>query len=447
MIRKTLLAALLLLAGCSGEQPKDAGKPDGYALKLAVTPAPDGKVQRLTLPPAALAALQRGDRGDFRLFDSSGRQLSLALDPSSGDAGHAVENAVPLTPIEMPASPGAGGVKVSVAQAGQDVTVDAATPGADQTLAAVLLDTRKLEDPASAVSLIIELPKDRLVGVNVEQSRDLKSWDLVASRQLVRFPGDDAADVRAAVPLNGAVLKDSYLRVSWQVASDVLIRTARVVTMKAAPRRPVTFATKDAQLIDPRTVAFRYPLGGEDGGSATRLRVTGSGKDGVLPLRLEGRKNQESPWQGWDGATLRDGQSVELAFPGAAIAEYRLVADPRSAGFFALPRIELLVDPMDLLVAFSGTPPYALAAGNKAAAPSLLAQAELLGASSPSTQLPTATIADTGPTPILSIAPTADDGPFSPKKLALWAALLAAVGVLGFAAMRLMASSARVPTD
>jgi len=445
MIRKTVLAALVLLAGCSGEQPKDAARPDGFELRLEVTPAADGKVQRLTLPPAAIAALQRNDRGDFRLFDSSGRQLSLALDPSGGEADNAVENAVPLTPIEMPAGQSAGGVKVRVEQAGQDVTVDAATPGVDPTIAAVLLDTRKLEDPAREVSLIIELPKDRLVEVNVEQSRDLKTWDLIASRQLVRFPGDDASDVRAAVPLNGVVLKGSYLRVSNQVARDVLVRTARVVTMKAAPRRPVTFATKGAQLIDSRTVAFRYPLGGESSGSASRLRVTGSGKDGVLPLRLEGRKNPESPWQGWDGATLRDGQSVELAFPGAAMSEYRLVADPRSAGFFALPKIELLVDPVDLLVAFSGTPPFTLAAGNKAAMPSHLDAKDLLGAEPPA-QLPVANVASAAPAPVLSIAPLGDGGPFSPRKIALWAALLAAVGVLAFAAVRLMKAPATPPT-
>jgi hypothetical protein len=48
---------------------------------------------------------------------------------------------------------------------------------------------------------------------------------------------------------------------------------------------------------------------------------------------------------------------------------------------------------------------------------------------------------------MVQLGPTADDGPFTPKKLALWAALLAAVGVLAFAAVRLMKAPAREPAD
>jgi hypothetical protein len=458
MIRKAIVAALVLLAGCSGDKLKDPASPDGYGLVLPVTPAQGGTIQRVALPPAAIGALTRADHGDYRLFDGSGRKLAVALDSSRADAANAVDNAVPVTPIEMPRSGGPGNVSVQIGQGAQDVTVDVnARPDREgRPLAGLLLDTRELVDPAREVRLVIELPRDRLVEITVEQSSDLKTWTRIASRQLVRFPGEDLTDVVSAVPLGGAMLKDTYLRISYPVASDVLVRTARVVTMKAAAAPQIAFATTGAALIDPHTIAFRYPLGGAGEGSAKvvldtgssslapRLRITGSDQDGVIPLRLEGRRNAESPWTGWDGATLRGGQAVELRFPGAAMADYRVVADPDSAGFFALPRIELLVDPVDLLVSFGGSPPYRLAVGNPAATPSLLADRELLGPNPPAA-IPTASVAGAKEAPVLSIAPAGDGGPFSPRKLALWAALLLAVGVLAFAAVRLMTASAKEP--
>ena len=70
-----VITALSLLAACSqpaANQPKPDGA-DRFALSLPVTPAPGSPVQRVTLPPAAIAALRRADAGDVRIFDGSGQ--------------------------------------------------------------------------------------------------------------------------------------------------------------------------------------------------------------------------------------------------------------------------------------------------------------------------------------------------------------------------------------
>ncbi|MBX9643079.1 MAG: DUF3999 domain-containing protein, partial [Novosphingobium sp.] len=125
--------------------------------------------------------------------------------------------------------------------------------------------------------------------------------------------------------------------------------------------------------------------------------------------------------------------------------EYRLVADQRSAGFSAAPRIELQYEPVVLIAAFNGKPPYTLAVGNKAAPSAYFGPGELLGDTPLSARLPEAQVAAPAGTPVVKLAPPADGDPFSTKKLALWAALLLAVGVLAFAAVRLMKAPASSP--
>ena len=80
-------AVLTLLAGCKDAPPVDPAKPDAYALRLAVTAAEGGTIQRLDLPAQALAAIRRDDLGDVRLFDSRGRRMALALAEDMARAG------------------------------------------------------------------------------------------------------------------------------------------------------------------------------------------------------------------------------------------------------------------------------------------------------------------------------------------------------------------------
>ena len=438
MIRWATIAALTLLAGCSqGKVPAAApDRPAGFALVMPVTPAPGASVQRVALPPAAVAALQSADARDVRIFDASGRTVSLARDDTRGDAQRRTVT-VPTSAIAVPSQLRPANVSVRVDQAERSVTVDAVNDEADREAhprVALLFDTRELDDPAIELMPQADFPAQRQLEVTVERSSDLKQWEPVASRVLFRFePGPQSPDF-ARITLPGISLKGSYLRLSWQLAPDVMITGASITTAKQVPPPLLVLAARGAQLTDPHTLRLHLPAGLP----AASLRLTGSAKDGVVPVTLQGRANAELPWRGLDGAVLRDGKSIDLQLPGTPIAQYQLVADPRSAGFSAAPQLDLVVQPITVLAAFNGNGPYQLAVGNSTAPSAYFSSSELLGAAAGKGEIPQAQVTAPPAAPVLSLTPDGSGSPYSPRKMWLWAALLAATAVLGFGAIRLL---------
>lgn len=434
MIRKALFAALLVLAGCSG-QPTDPSKPEAYAYRAPIGATADGSVQQLTLPPAAVAAIARSDLGDIRVLDGNGRPLSLARVDSAGASANTRDNQVEAIPIAASGHEGQDRVSARVAQAGQDVTVDAVNAEAEaesHPQAALLLDTRRLEDPAIALLLDGAIEKGRIGEVTVASSGDLKTWEPLGSKML--FGAGDKTDLRLNLP--GVPLKDRYVRISWQLDEGIIIRGARVTTAKTLPPSPLVFATKGAQLVDSHNLQFQVPLNAPIIG----FKVTGQRGEGVIPVALEERDSIEAPWAPVAHGALRNGDPVQLDMKAASdagkVRSYRLVADPRSSGFTGVPKIEVLTEPIVMLAAFNGKGPYLLAAGNKNAEPKLFRPGELLGPSPPS-RIPEATVAAARDAVELVIAPDGQASPLSPRKLALWAALLGATAMLAFAALRL----------
>lgn len=435
MIRKTLLAALVLLAGCSQEQPKDAAKPDGYALTMAVTAAEGSSLQRVTLPPAALVALQRSDAGDVRIFDAEGKVVSLARQVvETVDQSRATPvRAYPIAGAA--AAPGASAVSVKVDMAG-DINVSAQRGEAQSPdgPAALLFDTRALADPATAIQLDADLPPGLPVEVTLEASSDLKSWEALGSKVLFRGEAGQAVLGSSRIELGGAMLKGRYLRASWPSALGVAIRGGSVVTAKIVPPAAVTVPAEGIALAGDHDARFALPIGYPP----RAIRVTGAKSGGVVPVQLYGRASPEAPWTALAAGTLRGGKPADIELTGFGFPEYRLGADARSAGLATAPQLDLVFEPVVLIAAFNGKPPYTLAVGNKAAPSAYFGPGELLGDTPSSAQLPEAQVAAPAGSPVVKLAPTADGGPFSPKKLALWAALLLAVGVLAFAAVRLM---------
>jgi hypothetical protein len=111
------------------------------------------------------------------------------------------------------------------------------------------------------------------------------------------------------------------------------------------------------------------------------------------------------------------------------------VADARTAGFATMPRLTLEYAEVVLLTRFSGQPPYRLAAGLATAPRSLLASADIIPGNP--AEAPRARVT-AGPVPALDLAPERDVGPLGGRKAVLWLALLAGVGILVFAVLRLL---------
>ena len=437
-----VITALSLLAACSqpaANQPKPDGA-DRFALSLPVTPAPGSPVQRVTLPPAAIAALRRADAGDVRIFDGSGRVISLARTTAADASARRESHQVPTArSASRTINPGQSSVKLKVEQAGQAVIVDATDPAgpAGRTVETLILDTRLLTDPAVQLTLDAAVPEHLELSVMVDQSSDLATWQPAATKVLFRFdPSAPDPDVNR-IKLGGMSLKGQYLRVSWAPAPGVAINGVQVITVKQLPDPDLALPASGAQLTDPHTLGLSVPLAL----APSALRLTAPPATGVVPVRLEGRSGADAPWREVSAAPLRGGESTVLAFSSEHFAQYRVSADPRSAGFGAMPKAELLVAPVHLLAAFNSKPPYRLAVGNPAAEPAYFAPDELLGEKS-GADVPQALVGAAALAPELSLAPATNESRFPARIIALWAALLAATAVLAFAAIRLMRASA-----
>lgn len=431
-----VLGALALNA-CQQDKPKPPTGPDDFALVVPVTPAGSGPVQRISLPPAALAAPRRADLGDIRLYDGKGRALSLAFEDAALLAARQTHSFAAL-PIAAPQESGKAGVSVRIEDRGRSVAVDA-TEFAGSARLAVLIDTRALTDPAESIAFKADLPPQVAVNLTVERGRDLKTWDYLGEKVLYRAAEGQPLLAAARLPLLGADLKDSYLRISWQAAPGVAVSGAEVTTARQRPPERTALATRGAVLTDAHNLTFRPALAAP----IAAIKVSETGPDGLLPVKLYGRGGAEQPWVLLaEGTVKQNDRPALLELAGATMREYRLEADNRTAGFSSPPRLDLLLDPVTVIAALNGVEPYRLAIGNAAALPAALPPGQLVEPAKIAA-LPVAQTGGNGVPPVIDLALGEPDGPFTPRKLMLWGALLLGVAVLAFAAIRLLRSNAQ----
>ena len=449
MTRPKLLLTLLALAAtsCDRTPAADPSRPDAYAVQIALEPGAGGSLQRLALPPKALVALRRSDLGDIRLFDSRGKLVPIALlDPRAGDARRSVD--VPVYPLLGPASAlGASGLSIRIEdnQVARVVTVApsaSSVAGAAASPTAVLLDTRGVRDPATAIVLDAAIPSGKPIPLTLLTSANLKDWQPLADKVLFH-PVDGAGLLGGAtIALPGVDLSDRYVGISWGNATGVMLKRASVVTSTTAPLERTAIVTAALAMSDPHDLRFDLP----DGARPAAIRLAPGSADGVIPVRLYGRNGAEGPWTLLSATVLRAGGGDNLVdLSGSSLTSYRLEADRRTAGFSVAPALTLLFDPVELVVALSGTPPYRLAVGQAAAPPAFLALAEIAPPDQPLklADLPRASLAaPQGPPLVVTFNSGASDGALEPRKLLLWAALLMGTLILAFAAYRLMRSTA-----
>lgn len=431
-----LLAIVLALSACEGRNTPGDGVGD-FALGIPIEPAPGPSVQRIDLPLSAILALKREDMGDIRVFDSAGRPLAIAVHGAALEEHAQRFDAVPFQSTGTAASGAGSTVSVQVRQSGGTVTVDTGAPIAPGDDEAVLVDTRKVAQPATALVLHAVLPARKPVDVRVSVSDDLGTWQPLAERVLFSPDEGGSALGGGRIALSGALLKDRYLRIAWPRPTGAQVSGVTLYTTAIPPAPRIALATRGLALQDTRTAPFTVPTAA----SPVAVMVALTGRDGTVPVQLLGRRTPEAPWVPLAFGTLRQGGSattLEVGEPG--IRQFMLKADARSAGFSRPPRIDLQYAGIGLIAAFNSNGPYRLAVGNKAAVPSFLRAEELLvqGAAIPVARL------DNVPTPApMDVGlPKAFPLGLSPVKLALWAILLVGVGLLALAALRLLKGTA-----
>lgn len=445
-VRNLALAALALLAACTREAPPgDPAKAESYALNVLVEPATGGPLQRLDLPAAALVAARTSALADVRVFDAFGRPMSAAR-IDTPDTAQLSSHAVRVWMVEGSAAIAAERQLEITLGDGTVARVGKSDPSRPATTIAALLDTRALSDPAMRLELDVGLPAQQPVTFALQSSADLKSWQDEAEQVLFR-PGDsDEALGGSRIDLGGASLSGRFLKVSWAVEGgspgSVAVHGARVVTSRIWRGGRFSIEADGLVAEDLHTLRFdnpaRLPF--------AAVELVGAPDSGVVPVKLYARNNKEAPWVPLGGAVLRgaaDPAQIELG--GSGLNQFRLVADARTAGFSAPPKLYVQLEPASLAVRFDGTPPYRLVAGLAGAPPTYLSAEELaLGLASQVANLPTAKLA-AGPLPQLSLAPAGKDSAFGGTRSVLWLALLTGVAVLVFAVWRLMRGNTAVP--
>lgn len=432
------LIALSLLAACQAEKVGEPKGPDGFAFTAAVQPQGSASLQRIEVPAAALVAIKREDMGDIRVFDGRGKAIPLAraytVDYEDPDEGSRAID-IPVYPIAAAASVAEPAVSIEVAGPGQTVSIaTSGTTGSDT--AAVLLDTRALTDPVVALQLFVSMPPQTMLDFKIESSADLRRWEHLAD-EVVFTIEMQKAPLGGAFELGGIDLHKRYLRVSWKASPGVAVRDAIAYTSKKLEPRRLAFATRGVQLDDAHNLRFSAPVAGR-----FAIALSGAKEDGFVPIRLYGRDANEQPWQSAGAAAVRpDGKAELVDLEGSRYAQYRIEADARTSGFSRAPQVTLHLEPLTLLAVFNGQPPYRLAAGNAKAENNLFAPEELAERKVFEGVLPLAKI-EAAPPPVIALDAGQADGPFSPRKLVLWGALLLGTAVLAFGAVRLLRANA-----
>lgn len=434
----------LVPAACGQEGGGDPSVSESYRIRTAVEVAPGEQPQRLALPAAALVNLQRPDLADIRIFDAVGSAQPIALVAAGTHADTESKSmAVPTFPIVgTDASLRLTGVSLRIVDGNEVRIVGAAgqidtTASGQRKVVGALLDTREVIDPVVSLELDATIPSGQPVVFTLEKSADLKDWQLLAEK--VFFRADETAGLldSSAIPLSSVKLDQQYVRATWSVASllsaPVAVRSARVTTSRQAERPRIEVAALSPKLDSTHELRLTLPFATQI--SAIRLQDDNTGS--IIPVSAYGRKDQSDPWHPLGTGILRNGGGlVELG--DTNFVQIRLVADKRTAGFSAPPSMTLLFKPSDLVVQFNGVPPYVMAAGLAAAPNTYLTLPEIMPQDRTVrlADLPWA-VAKEDDTLVVQLAASGDDR-LSPRNLFLWAALMIAVGVLGYAIVRLM---------
>lgn len=444
LVRSLLpFGAMLALGACTAEEAPEPKKPDEYAQVLALAPKANDKLGRVVLPAAAVSEIVRPDLGDVRVFDAKGRKLSLALAyDRSGESSLLKAHDLPaIALIEGP-----GGMSIPVLPRDNAIEASAQATASDAAAAtgkraSVLIDTRSLALPVVGLEIAAELPKQVPVTFTLESGSDLKTWEPLADKVLLR-PGNDPEVLgQPRIALPAVNLKDRYVRISWEAGPDIAVTGAKV--LEAIERQPsrVDLETSGAQLSTPHELRFAPQIAVPI--AAVKLELTGS--DGIVPVQLFGRDDPSDPWGLLANATLKQGEGpVSLELSGASLGEYRIVADPRSAGFSKVPEVTLAVDPITIFAAFNGEGPFNLAVGHPDAKPAWFDPADFGTASDlrRAWRRPVE-VESAGEAPVIKLAPAAPERPYDAGKIALWAALALTAMVLAFAAWRLVRAKTR----
>jgi hypothetical protein len=436
-------------------------KSDGFALRFPVQMQSSAGLQRLTLPPVALAAVQANNFADVRVFNGNGEAVPIAFLPHRAETTTAAPRNVSIYPINVTQKDeqniGSLQLRIDERAGRRIVTVDGVWPNAvssSQTkVIGALLDSKSITAKLDALVVDAELPMGEPVSLSVSASKDLKNWRSVAEAPVFRFGGDNAPG-NLRVPLGGMSFDKEYLRVTWPSNAAIKLRGVQFIespTVTPMVRSELLLAanlgTEKNELIVP--VPFATPL------HALDLRA--AAPNTLVPVRVHARNAKNEPWRFVASNVIyriASGNSEAMSPPielnGLVARELKLEADRNPAAFSSsVPTVRATVNPVSVAFVASGHPPFTLAVGNKDAKPVALPLLSVIPGyvDGNETKLAQATVdvanaiaAPIAPPTVLASVKEKVGAP-SERSLVLWGVLIAGVLLLGGLAWSLLRSA------
>ncbi|WP_375591856.1 DUF3999 domain-containing protein [Chitiniphilus eburneus] len=448
-IRLFCLTAALL----AGPAPAADNAAD-YPTHTPLTLTGQGPWYRLALPMDARLAARHADLRDLRVFDAQGQTVPYALRQVTAPATRSQrEISARLFPLRGPVgeTTTTGTLRVLRNSEGTIVEVPAAPAGNGKpVLRGWLLDLGTGKDRPRRLTLTWNEADEGFQRFAIDTSDDLTDWRPLGSGQIARFSFNGEHIDQPEIELSDAPAR--YLRLQW-------LSPEQAPELRAARLDGVRSQGGGA------TVSWSGPLSGRVGKNGeylyrlplalplTAMRVSLDQPNTVAPVTVSGRLNDHAPWQ-WLMATVLTRVSVgkeevrleEIVLPGQKVNELKLAPDQRGGGLGAQPpTVRVALPAMELVFLARGTPPYRLALGKANAQSAALPLATLVPGYDDA-KLATMGSAKAGfaPTDTARQAPNAATTAGADwRRWALWALLLAGVGLLAAMAASLIRKPGR----
>jgi hypothetical protein len=453
------------LLACSFATWADANKASAYALRAPLSAVADAPLQRLVLPAEALVRLQTSNYSDVRIFNAQGQSVPIAL------AQVAALTQTQQAQVKLSAYPILGAADVSMLgnegvslrieerQGKRVVQVDTSSAKAKasaKNIVGVLLDARAVKAPVLSITLDADLPVAQPITFDVQASKDLKSWRSLADTVLYRAadtasPSSELGTQRMTLAFSD--LKDHYLRITWQGATDtatpITVRGATLNTSQStsSPQR-ISAQIATPALTSAHELSFALPFATP----LAALKIKAPGANVLIPVRVLGRNDRNQAWALLASTVLYNlttngkeqaNTAIELAGSAysATYKEVKIEADKKTAGFSAAPEVSAVFEPTQVIFLASGAAPFTLVAGLSDAVSAYLPLSSLIPGYQ-NGQENTLPLARAEVTAAVANAPaiTAQSPTNTPptRSLVLWGVLLAGVVLLGLMAWALM---------
>ena len=473
-----VLACLLALPGAGRAQVRDSA---GDYANLAPIPA-DGTAAlvRFALTPDVYRGAAEADLADLRVFNGAGEALPYALYPQPAGPSEALA-AVAVTVFPLPAgtppsAAGKGGIHVETNNAGAVVRIDVGrgpaplAGGPSSPPASYLLDASALRMPVRALDLEVQADGDYSGKVRLESSNDLAQWRTVVTDAVILDITQGAERLQRR-RIEFAPQSAPYYRLAW----DGMPQGARLASASAQPANlrsePAHEWTDVPGVAGEAPGEYRFDTAAHF--PADRVRIVLPEANTVAPVTVYARARNDAPWRLLARQTVYrlNRPAGEVTSPAMAVTPdadryWRVVVDQRSGGLGAgVPRLQLAWVPQELVFAARGAPPFTLAFGRSHAAPAAIGVAALIpdyrdadatrnsfgpagslagGEPAPAVQ-PVRVILGAPLHPVASPPDVGGATRFSAATAALWSALAAGVGLLGWMAWRLQRQMKTTP--